>query len=144
MDNPQRRDAAAPRSRRGCSAETSRFRGRDVAVPRRRVAAAATWIIRGSPSLVPYSSPSRRYRLEYKTWRDADAVRVYDYARGEAIVVDGRAPHRTAPFSAADLGKCRGERVLVCLNYASTDPAARAAQESVMRSQTPRFYKLPP
>jgi hypothetical protein len=71
-------------------------------------------------------------------------VKVYDYELGDAIVVDGRAPHRTAPFSAHDLAKVNGERVLVCLNYASTEPSARPAQIQVMESQTPHFYELAP
>ena len=83
------------------------------------------------------------YKLEYKTWDALADTKVYDYALGDAIVVDGRAPHRTAPFSAQTLAKCDGERVLVCLNYASTAPAARPAQVQVMESQTPHFYELP-
>ena len=35
-----------------------------------------------------------------------------------------------------------GERVLVCLNYASTDPDAREGQLDTMRRQTPHFFKL--
>ena len=58
-----------------------------------------------------------------------EEVKVYDYELGDAIVVDGRAPHRTAPFTAHDLAKVNGERVLVCLNYASTQPSARPAQQ---------------
>jgi hypothetical protein len=84
------------------------------------------------------------YRLEYRTWDCIDEVKVYDYELGDAIVVDGRAPHRTAPFSADDLAKVDGERVLVCLNYASTEPSARPAQIQVMQSQTPHFYELAP
>ena len=84
------------------------------------------------------------YRLEYKTWDCLEEVKVYDYELGDAIVVDGRAPHRTAPFSAHDLAKVDGERVLVCLNYASTEPSARPAQIQVMESQTPHFYELAP
>ena len=84
------------------------------------------------------------YRLEYKTWDCLEEVKVYDYELGDAIVVDGRAPHRTAPFSAHDLAKVNGERVLVCLNYASTQPSARPAQIQVMESQTPHFYELAP
>ena len=84
------------------------------------------------------------YRLEYRTWDCIDEVKVYDYELGDAIVVDGRAPHRTAPFSAGDLAKVNGERVLVCLNYASTEPSARPAQIQVMESQTPHFYDLAP
>ena len=84
------------------------------------------------------------YRLEYRTWDCIDEVKVYDYELGDAIVVDGRAPHRTAPFSAHDLAKVNGERVLVCLNYASTQPSARPAQIQVMESQTPHFYELAP
>ena len=84
------------------------------------------------------------YRLEYRTWDCIDEVKVYDYELGDAIVVDGRAPHRTAPFSAGDLAKVNGERVLVCLNYASTEPSARPAQIQVMESQTPHFYELAP
>ena len=82
------------------------------------------------------------YRLEYRTWDCIDEVKVYDYELGDAIVVDGRAPHRTAPFTAHDLAKVNGERVLVCLNYASTEPSARPAQIQVMESQTPHFYEL--
>ena len=84
------------------------------------------------------------YRLEYRTWDCLEEVKVYDYELGDAIVVDGRAPHRTAPFSAHDLAKVDGERVLVCLNYASTEPSARPAQIQVMQSQTPHFYELAP
>ena len=84
------------------------------------------------------------YRLEYRTWDCIDEVKVYDYELGDAIVVDGRAPHRTAPFSADELKKVDGERVLVCLNYASTQPSARPAQIQVMQSQTPHFYELAP
>ncbi|CAH0372044.1 unnamed protein product [Pelagomonas calceolata] len=84
------------------------------------------------------------YRLEYRTWDCIDEVKVYDYELGDAIVVDGRAPHRTAPFSAGDLAKVNGERVLVCLNFASTQPSARPAQIQVMESQTPHFYELAP
>ena len=68
------------------------------------------------------------YRLEYKTWDCLEEVKVYDYELGDAIVVDGRAPHRTAPFSAHDLAKVNGGGGLVCLNYASTQPSARPAQ----------------
>ena len=85
----------------------------------------------------------RAYRLEYKTWHDADKVHTYEYSLGDAVVVDGRAPHRTCPFSAADLAECAGERVLVCLNYASTDPSAREGQLDTMRRQTPHFFSLP-
>ena len=84
------------------------------------------------------------YKLEYKTWDALADTKVYDYELGDAIVVDGRAPHRTAPFSAQALAKCDGGRVLVCLNYASTAPAARPAQVQVMVSQTPHFYELAP
>jgi hypothetical protein len=86
------------------------------------------------------------YKLEYKTWHAIDQTKVYDYSLGDAIIVDGRAPHRTAPFTAQDLAQTSppGERILVCLNYASTKPSARPAQEQVMRSQTPHFYELAP
>jgi len=85
----------------------------------------------------------RAHRLEYRPWREGDGVCVYDYALGDAIIVDGRAPHRTKPFTAGDLRAAGGERVLVCLNFASTDPAARDAQLETMRSQTPHFFRLP-
>ena len=84
----------------------------------------------------------KAYRLEYRTWEN-DRVNVYDYQLGDAVLVDGRAPHRTAPFSAADLEQADGVRVLVCLNFASTDPAARDGQLDTMRRQTPNFFHLP-
>ena len=88
------------------------------------------------------NTAQKAYRLEYRTWEN-DRVNVYDYQLGDAVLVDGRAPHRTAPFSAADLEQADGVRVLVCLNFASTDPAARDGQLDTMRRQTPNFFHLP-
>ena len=59
-------------------------------------------------ALTPLSGPqmtSERcaaHGLEYEPWDAApgDLARVYDYARGDAVVFDGRLPHRTAPFTA--------------------------------------------
>ena len=95
------------------------------------------------PARAVPAAAKRAYRLQYRTWDDLDAVREYQYAFGDAIVVDGQAPHRTSPFHARDLAGAGGERVLVCLNFASTDPAARDAQRATMDSQTPNFYHLP-
>ena len=59
-------------------------------------------------ALTPLSGPqmtSERcaaHGLEYEPWDAApgDLARVYDYARGDAVIFDGRLPHRTAPFTA--------------------------------------------
>ena len=58
-------------------------------------------------ALTPLSGPqmtSERcaaHGLEYEPWDAApgDLARLYAYARGDAVIFDGRLPHRTAPFT---------------------------------------------
>ena len=85
--------------------------------------------------------------LEYEPWDAApgDLARVYDYARGDAVVFDGRLPHRTAPFTAKALAQVSGgRRLIVSLSFAARGGGAteRAAQIRVLEGQTGGYYEL--
>ena len=104
-------------------------------------------------ALTPLSGPqmtSERcaaHGLEYEPWDAApgDLARVYDYARGDAVVFDGRLPHRTAPFTAKALAQVSGgRRLIVSLSFAARGGGAteRAAQIRVLEGQTGGYYEL--
>ena len=104
-------------------------------------------------ALTPLSGPqmtSERcaaHGLEYEPWDAApgDLARVYDYARGDAVIFDGRLPHRTAPFTAKALAQVSGgRRLIVSLSFAARGGGAteRAAQIRVLEGQTGGYYEL--
>ena len=92
------------------------------------------------------ASPCAAHGLEYEPWDAApgDLARVYDYARGDAVVFDGRLPHRTAPFTAKALARSGGRRLIVSLSFAARGGGAteRAAQIRVLEGQTGGYYEL--
>ena len=92
-------------------------------------------------------SPCAAHGLEYEPWDAApgDLARLYAYARGDAVIFDGRLPHRTAPFTAKALAQVAGgRRLIVSLSFAARGGGAteRAAQIRVLEGQTGGYYEL--